>query len=76
MAVPGGTPIRVSREIIKIRGQLGIANIKGLFMQCVCPGPEQRTKHVGFRWSFGWDPPLPRGPSSQSFRRWRILTEV
>lgn len=76
MAIPGGTPIRVGREIIKVRGQLGIANIKGLFMQCVCPGSEQRTKHVGFRWNFGWDQPLPPGPSWQSFRRGRILTEV
>jgi len=76
MAIPGGTPIRVCGEIIKIRGQFGIANIKGLFMQSVCPGPEQRTKHVGLRWSFGWDPPLLPGPSSQSFRRGRIPTEV
>lgn len=53
MAVPGGTPIRVSRELSKVRGQFGIVNIEGLFKQCVCPGPEQRTKHVGFRWNFG-----------------------
>lgn len=76
MAIPGGTPIRVCKEITKVRGQFGIANIKGLFMQCVCPGPEQRTKHVGFRWNFGRDQPLPPGPSSQSYRRGRILTEV
>lgn len=76
MAAPGGTSFRVCREIIEVRGQLGIANIEGLFIQRVCPCSEQCTKHVGFRCDFGCDPPLLPGPSSQSFSRGRFLTEV